>query len=478
MAGCFSPIVLACVRMGGPDDQDDIDELRHRFEQMIAGSFLPPRPNRRRPRRPEPLTYRVRIDLADTKPTIWRRLELSSALMLDEMHRVIQTAFGWTDSHLHRFAVGTSGWDDEAELYLCPFDVDEGEDDGVPEHEVRLDEVLVDVGDRLHYVYDYGDDWAHLVQLEALLDQPADLVARAVCTGGRRAGPPEDSGGVWRHQELVDAGEVDDEGFDIDEVNADLADELLSPPATDLAPALAGLRSRLTGRHPVADALGDLLRAAELHVPAQVNQPEATRMLQRHSWLLRRVGNDGISLTSAGYLSPEHVAAAVAELGMREEWMGKQNRESHTPQVLGLRESAQQFGLLRKHRGQLLITKRGRALVDDPVQLWWHVAARFPLHADGSVEQHAGVVSLLGVAAGVDIDAEAFHGLRNDVLAAIGWRMSDGSPLTGWSGMSAARDTVRLLGDLQAFGPEALPRHRTPTPAGRALARAVLQHRP
>ena len=40
---------------------------------------------------------------------------------LDQVHQVVQRAFAWNDSHLHRFAVGTSVWDGDAELYLCPF---------------------------------------------------------------------------------------------------------------------------------------------------------------------------------------------------------------------------------------------------------------------------------------------------------------------------------------------------------------------
>jgi hypothetical protein len=167
------------------------------------------------------MTYRVRVDLRGTKPPVWRRLELSSHLFLDEVHEILQTAFGWTDSHLHRFASGGSGFDRHAQLYLCPFDVEEGEDDGVPGEDVRLDEVLVEVGETLHYAYDYGDGWEHVVRLEAVLDRSADAPP-ARCTGGRRAGPPEDCGGVWGYQELVAAGEIDGDDFDPAEV-----DELL-----------------------------------------------------------------------------------------------------------------------------------------------------------------------------------------------------------------------------------------------------------
>lgn len=101
---------------------------------------------------PEAVTYRVRIDLRDTKPPLWRRLELAADLRLDQVHDVIQMAFGWTDSHLHRFASGPARYSTEAERYLCPSDVAEG-DTGIPESTVRLDEVLAKPGDKLFYTY-------------------------------------------------------------------------------------------------------------------------------------------------------------------------------------------------------------------------------------------------------------------------------------------------------------------------------------
>lgn len=72
-------------------------------------------------------------------------------------------------------------------------------------------------------------------------------------------------------------------------------------------------------------------------------------------WLLQRVG-DGIDLTGAGYLPPNVVLQAVTELGWDRQWIGAGNREHHTLPVLQLRESARQVGLIRKHRGRLLLT--------------------------------------------------------------------------------------------------------------------------
>ena len=54
------------------------------------------RPGRRRPRRHSVATYRLRIDLKGATPPIWRRVELASDMFLDEVHQVIQAAFGWT----------------------------------------------------------------------------------------------------------------------------------------------------------------------------------------------------------------------------------------------------------------------------------------------------------------------------------------------------------------------------------------------
>lgn len=45
----------------------------------------------------------------------------------------------------------------------------EDHETGIPEEDVRLDEVLTAVGDKLFYDYDFGDDWQHTIKLEAVL---------------------------------------------------------------------------------------------------------------------------------------------------------------------------------------------------------------------------------------------------------------------------------------------------------------------
>lgn len=130
--------------------------------------------------------------------------------MLDELHQVAQTLFGWSDSHLHRFSLGGSAWDDDAEQFLCPYEVADGDVEGTPTTNVRVDEVLAEVDDRLRYVYDYGDEWTLVFRVENV----SLGLGQVRCTGGRGDHPPEDAGGVlgWPLDlpgEPFDAGAVD-----------------------------------------------------------------------------------------------------------------------------------------------------------------------------------------------------------------------------------------------------------------------------
>ena len=60
------------------------------------------------------------------------------------------------------------------------------------------------MGDRLDYVYDFGDNWEHILTLEEIVE-PAPGAARAAVVAAERAAPLEDSGGVPGYEELVTA---------------------------------------------------------------------------------------------------------------------------------------------------------------------------------------------------------------------------------------------------------------------------------
>jgi hypothetical protein len=462
------------------------------------------RPSQRRPRRPEVVTFRVRAELEGTSPPVWRRLELASDLHLDRVHDILQAAFGWDDSHLHRFTSGASSpYSRTGEHYLCPFEVAEGED-GVPEEEVRLDEVLARAGSRLLYEYDFGDSWTHLLKAEAVLPRGPGASA-AVCTAGDRPGPPEDCGGVDGYELIVaaadpnarnrpaarrqfrewygddaDPASFDLRPFDVDEVNGTLRllglddDGQHAEPPADLPAPLADLLGQTrsaAARRQLRQLIGDAL--AE---PPVIDAATAATMVRPYSWLLDRVGPDGITLTGAGYLPPADVAAAMTELSLDPGWIGAGNRENQTIPVLELRESAVRLGLLRKHRGRLLVTSRGRATTADPLALWWHIAERLPLRSADEAQTQAGLTYLILVAAPAPGDLAAAVAR---FLADIGWATSDGTPMTALMASRAAWDTASLLRRLGAVTDDPDPRRAGQiTAAGTAFARAALRTGP
>jgi len=443
------------------------------------------------------LTYTIRITLDETSPPLWRRVDVASSLTLDVVHEVIQVVVGWTDSHLHRFA-SAPGHSDRTRYYHAPYDVAEG-DDGTPEEQVRLGDVLAEVGDRLHYQYDYGDDWRHTLELDAV-GPPHDHQSYARCTDGDRPGPPEDCGGVHgyelitgatdpdhpQHAQLAAAfidlygGEVDPGDFELvpfslDAINRELERRDLTP-SPDLGPVPEPLAELLAHVYEpqLRRRLFRLIADADLEAPSAPGGPgreTAARMTDPYRWLFDRVGTDGIKLTAAGYLPPVHVRAAVDDLGLDAVWIGAGNRKHDTLPVLALRESAQEVGLLRKHRGRLLTTARGRAVAGDPVELWHHLAQRVPLGSRDAAARQAGLVLLLAVAAGA---TDGVYALAADVLAARGWRV-EGRPLDGPTAGRLLWDNVAMLrriGALTATGGARWPGE--PTSEGIAFARSAL----
>ncbi len=416
----------------------DDDETRAQFEAAIAGAELDdlrrltpilggahieyvPRPELRKPRRRQPVLYRVTADLNEAQPRIWRTLDLRSDLSLDLVHAVLQGAFGWADTHLYRFSIGGGPFDLDSQVYVCPYDVEDGDVEGIPAQDVRLDETLQEPGDVLDYVYDYGDHWDLTLRLDAVL--PSDS-AIARCVGGERAGPPENCGGLRRQEDLAEV-LPDPQHFDVAEVNRSLLDPMLLMRQAGVNPALAkllqGLRHASVGDQLIALGLG-------LSEPGSRMRPEEfDAALRPVLWFLERAQGQGLALTSAGYLKPDDVRAASAVVPGAKGWRGSKNRETLTRPVLAFRQMLQTLGLLRKHKGRLVTTKAGaRGLVDHGF-LWGHIASRLvPSPQQPRFDREGSLVVLLCASSSTGSIPKA---LIVEAMSALGWERKDGEPL-------------------------------------------------
>ncbi len=473
-----------------PDEPIDPHDLQRRFDALVSGAELDDlraladptalvfdgafakrtsNPHLRHPRRTDPATFRVRVDLGEAHPPIWRRLDLRSDLTLAALHQVLQTAYGWSDSHLHRFSIGGEPFDMAAEWFLCDFDADEGEDEGTPGSEVTLDETLAAPGEVLHYVYDYGDHWDLTLRLEEV--RPATGPGpEARCVDGSGAAPPEDCGGLRDAEDLAEV-LSDPDAFDVEELDQRLAFPVAGLTAWGVRPDLVALLDRLQ-RTPVGDDL--VSRTVATSSPALPDEQTLRSGLAAYQWFLDRAADGGIPLTAAGFLKPAVVEAAALVVPAAGDWIGKRNREDLTVPILAFRQSLQDLALLRKYKGTLLLTRAGKLARTDARFLWHHLAACLVTGPADSFDTQARLLALLCLAS----EPQGRHeGLLAEALTHLGWRQPDRRPVSREHVRWALREVADDLANVaSAQRDRDLPRsvRRALTPEAVMLARTAL----
>jgi Plasmid pRiA4b ORF-3-like protein len=141
-----------------------------------------------------PHVYQFRVVVQGISPLIWRRLLLRRDMSLATLHATLQIIFAWSDVHLHCFHI-------HGKEYGCArVGGPHFEDDP---RQVPLGQLRLHRGERFTYVYNFIDHWVCDLRLEAIV--PLDPRRfYPVCTGGKRAAPPEECGGAWAYLQRVD----------------------------------------------------------------------------------------------------------------------------------------------------------------------------------------------------------------------------------------------------------------------------------
>lgn len=175
--------------------------------------------------------FQLKIVLRHSKPRIWRRIQIDPNILLADLHRIIQTSMGWSNSHLHQFMK-------DKLIFALPSKDDYAVPVIIDYRTVKTSALFKDPKDRMVYEYDFGDSWEHDIVLEKILRKDPK-VKYPICIAGKMNCPPEDSGGVWgyaemlkilknrRHQEYqmyIDwlGGKFDPQRFDIQMINKQL----------------------------------------------------------------------------------------------------------------------------------------------------------------------------------------------------------------------------------------------------------------
>jgi len=142
--------------------------------------------------------YQIQVALKECKPKIWRRLLIPSNLLLSDLHKIIQTAMGWTNTHLHQFIKNRT-------YYTVKMEGDDmwDEMDNVDYKKMKISDLLTKEKERISYEYDFGDGWQHEVILEKMLPVD-DTIKYPICLKGKMNCPPEDCGGVWGYENMLE----------------------------------------------------------------------------------------------------------------------------------------------------------------------------------------------------------------------------------------------------------------------------------
>ena len=159
-----------------------------------------------------PTYFDVEVSLLEIEPRIWRRMLIHREATFMNFHYAIQHAFGWQDSHLYEFLDGNVEENDTRPLYAIKLpriarsahaEPHADAPDAPVADDLELRQYLSAKNRRCFYVYDFGDDWQHLVEVKDVLKLPEEFTRRLL--GGARACPPEDCGGTMGYDECCEA---------------------------------------------------------------------------------------------------------------------------------------------------------------------------------------------------------------------------------------------------------------------------------
>ena len=131
--------------------------------------------------------YRIHVWIRQISPMIWRRLLVGSDSSIADLHHTLQIAFGWSDSHLHRF-----------HIHGRDYGIGKIGGIGFSTHakQVRLADFRFRINERFLYEYDFGDAWQHEVRIEERLPLD-DTGVYPRCIGGRRQAPRKIAAVPW-----------------------------------------------------------------------------------------------------------------------------------------------------------------------------------------------------------------------------------------------------------------------------------------
>lgn len=123
---------------------------------------------------------------------LWRDIVIGEDRTLEDLHKAINLSFGLDFDHLWFFGGGQDYWDSRVH-YQSPWEFEESaSDDWFRSRKetrnaakVTLADLDLAAGDRMCYLFDYGDQWRFYMILKEKLDEPSDKAPDVVRKRGK-----------------------------------------------------------------------------------------------------------------------------------------------------------------------------------------------------------------------------------------------------------------------------------------------------
>lgn len=167
--------------------------------------------------------YEIKIKLVGLKPVIWRRVIIPADITFKRLHDTIQNSMDWWDYHLYRFEIvdeklivtNDKEWCEESKFYKKKYKstMPTKEEDpfgivkSAMESTVRQPQTIkidkyIEKYKEFKYIYDFGDDWVHKIELENIIYDYK--FGYPTLVSGKGACPPEDVGGIPGYKEFLE----------------------------------------------------------------------------------------------------------------------------------------------------------------------------------------------------------------------------------------------------------------------------------
>jgi len=127
-------------------------------------------------------TFKVSIK---ESPKVWRKIKIKGSQTLHNLHKAIFKAYERYEEHLYAFFLSNKPWDSSSEYGLPGT-----ESSARNARRARIDSLGLTVNKKFIYLFDFGDEWLHSIELLGIKEQePKGKYPRII--EGQGEAPPQ-----------------------------------------------------------------------------------------------------------------------------------------------------------------------------------------------------------------------------------------------------------------------------------------------